>query len=62
MLELCHGEKTKDEIQQQTALKKSKTAPIYGIKQEKHKIIAFFDTFSLQFQSYIVTLHLMGRG
>ena len=42
--------------------KTSQRAPIYELKQEKHKIITFFDTYSLQFQSYIVTLHVMGRG
>ena len=42
--------------------KPPKTTTFHRPKQEKHKIIAFFDTFSLQFQSYIVTLHLMGRG
>lgn len=42
--------------------KTSKRAPIHELKQEKHKIITFFDTYSLQFQSYIVTLHVMGRG
>jgi len=42
--------------------KPPKTATTNGIKQEKHIIIMFFDTFSLQFQTNIVTLHLMGRG